>query len=184
MQIRARNGYFAPSVAEMTAASRAAEEAVLPTPVETAFKELVRSARPDEEDQPGEVRTILVPDEPSAELSVRAPVVWRIRQPIELKAALAGDLPPHHGREFARSDRLLVTVPVEGDGAAAAEVTIGLIDRRGKRLTDLPFTRTPEGARIDLPLKSIARGEYLVAIEATAGEVKAAAYVPLRITDM
>ena len=71
VQIRARNGYFAPSVAEMTAASRAAEEAVLPTPVETAFKELVRSARPDEEDQPGEVRTILVPDEPSAELSVR-----------------------------------------------------------------------------------------------------------------
>jgi hypothetical protein len=182
--VRARNGYFAPSVGEMTAASKAAQEAVLPTPIETAFKELVRSARPDEEDQPGEVRTILVPDEPSAVLSVRAPVVWRVRQPIELKAALAGDLPPHHGREFARSDRLLVTAPVEGDGAAAAKVTIGLIDRRGKRLTDLPFTRTPDGVRMDLPLQSIARGEYLIVIEAAAGELTAAAYVPLRITDM
>jgi VWFA-related protein len=184
VQVRARNGYFAPSVAEMTAASKSAEEAVLPTPIETAFKELVRSARPDEEDQPGEVRTILVPDEPSAELSVRAPVVWRIRQPIELKAALAGDLPPHHGREFARSDRLLVTVPVAGDGAASANVTIGLIDRRGKRLTELPFTRTGDGVRIDLPLQSIARGEYLIVIAAEAGEHRAAAYLPVRVTDM
>jgi hypothetical protein len=90
VQVRARKGYFAPSVAEMTAATKAAEEAVLPTPIEAAFKELVRSARPDAEGQPGEVRTILVPDEPGPDLSVRPPVIWRVRRPVELKAALAG----------------------------------------------------------------------------------------------
>jgi VWFA-related protein len=184
VQVRARNGYFAPSVADMTAAAKSAEEAVLPTPIEAAFKQLVRSARPDEEEQPGEVRTILVPDRPSSELSVHAPLVWRIRRPIELKAALAGDLLSHDGREFTRNDRLLVAAPVVGDRSAAAKVSVGLIDRRGKRLTDLPFTRTAEGVRIDLPLQSIARGEYLVAIEAIAGEITATAYLPLRITDM
>lgn len=184
VQVRARKGYFAPSVAEMTAASKSAEEAVLPTPIEAAFKELVRSARPDAEAQPGEVRTILVPEEPGPDLSVRPPVVWRIRRPVELKAALAGELPAYDGREFSRTERLLVSAPVHGQRAAGATVTVGLIGRRGKRLTDLPFTRTSEGVRMDLPLQSIARGEYLIVVEATAGESRAAAYVPLRITDM
>lgn len=183
VQVRARKGYFAPSVAEMTSGRKAAREAVLPTPIEAAFTELVRSSRPDAEGQPGEVRTILVPDEPSPVLSVRPPVVRRIRQPLELKAALAGELPPYAGREFGRDERLLLTVPLEGSRAEAATVSIGLIDRRGKRLTDLPFTRTGGAVRLDLPLQSIARGDYLIAIEAEQGGTRAMAYIPVRIND-
>jgi hypothetical protein len=48
----------------------------------------------------------------------------------------------------------------------------------------LPFTLTPEGVRMDLPLQSIARGEYLIVIKAAAGEARAAAYLPVRISDL
>ena len=182
-QVRARSGYWAPDAASKERARAAAAEAVLPPPIEAAFTELARVGR-DSDDEPYEARSILVPEEPQAALVVRSPIIWRVQRPADLKLAGAGQLPPHRGREFRRADRLLGEVEVSGEHGAVAILSVGLIDRRGKRLTDLPFTRTAAGARLDLPLQSIARGEYLLAIEATAGEVKAAAYVPLRITDM
>ncbi len=67
---------------------------------------------------------------------------------------------------------------------SAADESVGLIDRRGKRLTDLPFGAEPgkQGSWVvDFPLHSIARGDYALAIEAVHREQRAAAYVPLRI---
>ena len=60
-------------------------------------------------------------------------------------------------------------------------MSVRLVDRRGKPLTDLPFTRTPDGSSVDLPLQSIARGDYLIAIEAVHGDTRSAAYVPIRV---
>jgi hypothetical protein len=125
------------------------------------------------------VATVLVPGTPSPALSVAAPALWVVRTPADLKR-VHSDTPPaaYQGREFSRSERILMRIVVEGQRAATAAVSIGLIDRRGKRLTDLPFTRTPAGWLLDLPLQSIARGEYLIGVEAEAAGQRSTAYVP------
>lgn len=184
VQVRARSGYLAPEASQKEAARAAAKEAELPAPIEAAFTELVRLTRPDGEDHARDVDTILVPETPSPALSVTAPLVWLVRKPADLKAAQS-DPPPaaHAGREFVRTDRILMRIAVEGELAADASLTVGLIDRRGKRLTDLPFTRSEPGWTLDLPLHSISRGEYLIAVEAAAADHRSTAYVPIRIKD-
>jgi hypothetical protein len=184
LQVRARDGYHAPDAAQILAAREATRKAELPAPIEAAFTSLVRVPRPDSEAQPGEVATVLVPGTPSPALSVAAPALWVVRTPADLKR-VHSDTPPaaYQGREFSRSERILMRIVVEGQRAATAAVSIGLIDRRGKRLTDLPFTRTPAGWLLDLPLQSIARGEYLIGVEAEAAGQRSTAYVPIRIRD-
>lgn len=184
VQVRARNGYFAPDVATKEAARVATKEAELPAPVAAAFAELVRLERRDPEARPYEARTIIVPEDPAPELALRVPTMWRVRTPSELKAARSDTPPPPHtGREFVRTDRILMRIGVEGQRAADASLSVALIGRRGKHLTDLPFTRTSTGWLLDLPLQSIARGEYLIAIEATAADHESTAYVPIRVED-
>jgi VWFA-related protein len=184
LQVRARAGYLAPDVAQKEAAHVAAKEAELPPPIDAAFKELARLGRPEDEGNRGEVRTILEPEAGSPRLSIVPPGVWLIRRPADLNAARSERPPaPESSREFARTDRVLMRIAIEGQDAASATLSIGLIDRRGKRLTDLPFTRGATGWLLDLPLQSIARGDYLIEVAATAGDVRAIAYVPMRVKD-
>ena len=181
-QVRARNGYVAPDASQKAAARAAAQEAELPTPITAAFAELVRVTRSDPEGKSYAAKTIFSPDAPSSTLSIRPPALWLVRTPSDLKAAQSETPPPAYtGREFSGSDRILMRIAVEGDAAANASISIALISRRGKRLTDLPFTRSNGGWLLDLPLSSIARGEYLIAIDARAAEHRAIAYVPIRV---
>lgn len=137
-------------------------------------------------DEQGEVidrqpRTIVVPD-PDAGLVLPPPVIARARGPLERRAqAEAVALPVHAGREFERTDRLLVRVlPHPGDGVA---VEAWLLDRRGARLVTL--TAAPDPARgghtIDLPLGGVARGEYVLAIDARREDARAEAHVAFRV---
>ena len=182
LQVRARNGYHAPDAAQIASTREANKKAELPAPIDAAFTALVRVPRPTTEEQPGEVATVLVPETPSAALSVAAPALWVVRTPADLKR-IHSDPPPaaYPGREFSRNERILMRFAVEGQLASAASVSVGLIDRRGKRLTDLPFTRTADGWLLDLPLQSIARGEYLIGVDAKAEGQHSTAYVPIRI---
>jgi VWFA-related protein len=182
LHVRARNGYLAPDAAQKRAARAAAAEAALPTPIELAFGELVPLGRPEYGDAPREVRTIMVPETPSAKLALRPPVVWLIQKPADLKAAQGSrPPPPHAGREFTRTDRILMVLSMEGELASGAELSVSLIDRRGRSLTDLPFTRREDGWLLDLPLHSIARGDYLIALEALHPTERASAFVPIRV---
>jgi VWFA-related protein len=181
-QVLARNGYLAADASQKEAARAATKAAELPTPIEAAFSELVRLGRPEDEGERGVVKTILVPEPSSSHLAVIPPGVWVIRKPADLKAVHSADAPPPETiRDFARSDRIVMKIALEGDLASAAALSIGLIDRRGKRLTDLPFTRAANGWLLDLPLQSIARGDYLIEIAATSGETRSIAYVPIRV---
>lgn len=184
LEIFARRGYHAPAAADKEAARAAAKEAELPPPVEAAFTGLVRLTRPGSEEHPGEVPTILVPETASPALSLQAPSLWLIRTPADLKAAKSETPPPAHpGREFTRNDRILMRIAVDGELAPKASISIGLIDRRGKRLTDLPFTPATSGGLLDLPLQSISRGEYLIAVDADVDGQRSTAYVPIRIRE-
>jgi VWFA-related protein len=182
-QVRARSGYWAPDAASKDRARAAAAEATLPPPIDAAFAQLARLGRLDEEGQPRIVQTIFDPEQPSAAVAVLPPVLRRVQRPGELQAALTGAAAAHDGREFSRAERIIARIPLTGEHAAGATLSIALIDRRGKHLTALPFTRTPDGATLDLPLQSIARGDYLLAIEARHDTTRAAAYVPIRIAE-
>jgi hypothetical protein len=128
-------------------------------------------------------RTVLVPDSSALPFAVTAPAIVRVRNALEMRAF--DSTPEPHlfaGRDFERTDRLLIRFATQGaDGGTTVNASI--LDRRGAKLLDLPVaaTATRGGYQIDLPLGAIARGEYVIAIDARRGEERAEAHVPFRI---
>ncbi|HVL67463.1 MAG TPA: VWA domain-containing protein [Vicinamibacterales bacterium] len=181
LQVRARNGYWAPSVAELTASRRAAAEAALAPPVEAALSQLARLEAAGR-DSDVIARTVFDPDPAPPALRLAAPRVWRVRTPAELRAVLSAAPPePTTDRQFTRGDRLIVRAAAEGPAAGAAVLSVALVDRRGRRLTELPVSQHAGEWMIDVQLQSLARGGYLVLFELTSGDTRAAAYLPVRI---
>jgi VWFA-related protein len=132
-----------------------------------------------------DLRKISVPNFAVNQLAVSSPVLLRARTAIELKTLLADpDAPPFIGREFRRSERLLVRFEVYGSHAGAAKVSARLMTRAGGTLVALPVTAMPARPgryQIDLPLSATARGEFMIAIEAGAAGEQVQSIVPLRI---
>jgi VWFA-related protein len=132
-----------------------------------------------------EVRTIDVPDSASPALGISTPSVIRTQGALEFRTLGADPAAlPFPGREFVRSDRLLVRFVVYGAAAGDAAVDARIVSQWGKDLAPLPVTRQQaEGARyvIDLPLSPVARGDYLIAITAAAGQERMRVLVPLRV---
>jgi VWFA-related protein len=127
---------------------------------------------------------VQVPDFASAPISLSAPIVLRARNPLELRTLReAPDAVPYAGREFARTDRLFVRFAVHGTGASAAMVTARLLNKNGAALSTLNVTGgpSPGGYEIDLPLASVARGDYIIEIVAAAGDDRARELVPMRV---
>jgi VWFA-related protein len=127
--------------------------------------------------------TLEVPDFAGAPLSIASPVVFRGRTPLELRAIQADPDPlPFAGRQFERTDRIVVRFAVVGPAAADATVTANLLGRRGAQLATLPLKTVPgKGYEIDLPIGSIARGEYVISIEASHGADQAKTLVSFRV---
>jgi hypothetical protein len=128
-------------------------------------------------------RELLVPDFNAQGLALGTPVVTTVAPQGARRGAGGTPLP---GREFSRSDRLLVTFEVHGAAAAAATVSARLLDRTGRARVDL--TVTPAGPanaggpfQIDLPLSFAAPADYLIVIAASSGEAKAETLVPIRV---
>jgi hypothetical protein len=60
-----------------------------------------------------------------------------------------------------------------------------MISQWGKALAPLPLaarTSTDAPYDLDLPLSSVARGDFLIAITAAAGSERVSAFVPIRIS--
>lgn len=126
-------------------------------------------------------RALAVPD--PASLSLTTPAVARSRNPAELKAIMSDAQPPiFAGRDFARTDRLFLRFAAHG-AAEGVTVSAKLLTSTGKPLVALPVRRNGVGGgyEIDLPLSTVARGEYVIAIEATAGDQRAEAHVAFRV---
>ena len=108
-----------------------------------------------------ETRTI----QPAAEAPLAlAPVVYVARTPAEARALSAPDAPVHAGREFVRTDRLVIRLRTYGTSAAAAEVTGRLIDRRGATLIPLAIAGSSNGwHQLDLPraIRSSSRAPFV-----------------------
>jgi hypothetical protein len=109
--------------------------------------------------------------------------VLRARTAADARAiADGGSATTFAGREFNRTDRLYVRFSVHGAAANEAEVSARLTTKAGAALLEPPVARMREaGYQLEIPLASIARGEYLIAVAATHGEQRARALVPLRV---
>ena len=127
-----------------------------------------------------EIRTIAVPDLSAPDAAISTPRVHRARTALDFRT-LAGDANavPSIGREFSRTERLLIRFDVYGN----ATPTAVLLNRGGQKMADVPVAATTVGGthQIDLGLASIATGEYLVEITVKGATGEAKELVPLRI---
>jgi VWFA-related protein len=127
--------------------------------------------------------TLEVPDFATAPLAISSPALFRARTPLELRAIQsAADPAPFAGRQFERTDRIVVRFGVFGAAAGDAAVTATLLSRRGAKLAEMPLKSRPGGTyEIDLPIGSVARGEYLFEIAATHGADRAKALLSFKV---
>ena len=100
------------------------------------------------------------------------PKVWFARNAREFTALTTG-LPPAPTaiREFRRTDRLLVRLDAYAPADAPTTVTAQLLNQQGTKMIDVPVTAPADGGQthsIDFPLASLAPGQYLLEITATA----------------
>jgi VWFA-related protein len=131
-----------------------------------------------------EQRTVTIPNPAEATLALATPVLSRARNAVEVRAILDDPTPtPFAGREFSRVERVLLRVTPYGSAAAGAAVTAQLLGRRGNTLTELPVKPAPAGAgyQIDLPLTSLASGDFLIAVAARTTLESIETYVPIRV---
>ena len=127
--------------------------------------------------------TIEVPDFAAAPLSISSPIVFRARTALQLRAIQAEPDPmPFAGRQFERTDRILLRFGVFGPSAKDATVTAALLSRQGAKLAAIPLKTTAEGHyEIDLPIGSVARGDYVFEIVASHGADQAKTLVSFRV---
>ena len=130
-------------------------------------------------------RAFVVPDFAGPGLSIGAPMVLRARTAAEARALGGAAQPmPFAGHEFIRTDRLFVRFAIYGAAAPQAEVSARLTTKAGASLLELPVTRRAVDEttyQLELPLSSIARGDYLIAVAAANGEDRTRALVPVRV---
>ena len=132
-----------------------------------------------------EIRDLAVPDFTAPQASLSTPRVFRARTAREF-TTIAADATavPIAGREFARTERLLIRFDAYGPGTEKPEATAVLLNRAGGKMADVPIAVGTGGSthQIDLSLASVPTGEYLVEItvKGSGGEVKE--LVPLRVT--
>jgi len=125
--------------------------------------------------------TIEVPDF-KAPVAMTTAVLFRARTPLELRTLLAATDPlPYAGRQFDKTDRVLVRFAVTGAGAADATVTAHLLNKTGSALVTLPLKTGPSGYELDLPLGSIAHGDYVISFEASRGADQAKQLLSFRV---
>jgi VWFA-related protein len=127
-----------------------------------------------------ETRELDVPDWSTATLALSTPIVLRAAGPAGRRVFGPA---PHPGREFVRTDRLLIRFDVYGTAAATASVSAKFLDRTGRVRSDLAVVSGNGQSKYDLelPLSFAASGDYLVKLVAASGSESVETLVPIRI---
>jgi VWFA-related protein len=125
-----------------------------------------------------EQRQVTLPDFTAAEVMLSTPVVLRALTARELQALRADpDAIPIVSREFSRRERILVRFEAYGPGGTTPAPKARLLNRQGQHMMDLTI-EPPEGSRtaaqVEVPIPSLAPGEYLIELSASsdAGSVR------------
>lgn len=130
-----------------------------------------------------EQRTVTVPDTEKTTLALSTPILSRARNTAEFRSLLETPQPlAFAGRDFVRTDRVLLRVTPYGSASSDAELSAQLVGPRGATLVELPIHSTAAGDyQLDLPLTSLAAGEFLISIVARTASERVETLVPLRI---
>jgi len=132
-----------------------------------------------------ETRELTVPDLTSPQTTIGTPEVLRARTPREfqqLKTDAAAV--PIASREFSRTDRLIIRVPAYGPGGTAPTLSVHLLNRAGSAMSELPVSPAPAAGaqQVDLPLATLAAGEYVIEIKASGEGGEAKELIGFRVT--
>ncbi len=116
-----------------------------------------------------EMRDITVPDLTKVQSALGTPEVFRARTArdfTQLKADM--DAVPSPLREFSRTDRLLIRVPVYGPGETTPALSVHLLNRAGSAMNEIPSAPSgkPNVLQIEVPLAGLAPGEYVIELKA------------------
>jgi VWFA-related protein len=135
-------------------------------PGQVALKIVVEGARGEVVDSVS--RELTLPDFTRVQVAFSTPRVYRGRTVRELTAIKANPAAvPTADRDFSRTDRLLIRTEAYTPGAAVPTLTARLLNRGGGRMADLPVQPGTGGASdIELPLSSLAAGDYLIELNA------------------
>jgi len=115
-------------------------------------------------------REIIVPDLTVTELTLATARVHVARTPRDYQALSKDpDAAPTAARDFRRTDRLVVRTDAYAPGNAPVTVTSKLLNKQGQRMADVPVAAAAQQPFvIDLPLASLAPGEYLLELSAAS----------------
>jgi VWFA-related protein len=127
--------------------------------------------------------SVTLPDYSTTDVSIGTPRVYRARTAREMMLLKNNlDAPPIAKREFNRAERLLIRVDAYAPSGAKPEVTAKLLNRDGHTMADVPV-QSDQGKpfSIDLPLASLAPGEYVLELDAKAPSGSAQQMVGFKI---
>jgi hypothetical protein len=115
-----------------------------------------------------EMQRLDVPDLAAPVVALGTPALFRARTVREFEALKQNpSAVPAVGREFVRTERVLIRVRAYGPGDAPPAVSARLLNRAGDAMRELAVTAGPDAAAaIELPLAGLATGDYLVEIAA------------------
>jgi hypothetical protein len=131
-----------------------------------------------------DIRDVVVPDL-RRDLAFGTPEVLRARNAREFRLLEGADAVPVAAREFSRAERLLIRFPVYAPAGASPAISARLLTRMGQPMRDLPVappSATTALNTIDLPLASLAAGEYIVELSASTSAADAKERVTFRVT--
>ena len=133
-------------------------------------------------------RGMEVPDLRVSRPTIATPQIMRTRSAREFAAESASlDVTPVASREFSRTERLLVRVPVYSGDDSAPTVTATLLNPIGapmRSLAQVPASLPAGVVQFDLPLASLAPDDYRVEVRATgAGGQEARTLIQFRVTN-
>ena len=131
-------------------------------------------------------REVVVPDLTSTEVALATPRIFVARTARDFQAINRGEATaPTASRDFRRTDRLVIKTEAYAPGNATATLAAKLLNKQGQKMIDLPVnasTGTDKASLIDLPLASLAQGEYLLEISAASeGQKPATELIAFRV---
>jgi VWFA-related protein len=115
-------------------------------------------------------QSVTLPDYGKTQVSFGTPRIYRARTAREMMLLRNNlDAPPIATRDFSRAERLLIRFDAYAAAGAKPEVTAKLLNRAGQPMADVPV-QAADGKpfQIDLPLASLAAGEYILELDAKA----------------
>ena len=133
-----------------------------------------------------EIRDFDVPDFTAPQVLIGTPRLYRARTLPELRTITAdANAIPAAGRDFSRTERVLIRFNAYAPGTERPEATAVLLNRGGTKMSDVPVTASAVAGtthEITLSLSTIPAGEYLVEVTAKSGSGETKTLIPFRVT--